>query len=506
MAYNLSNLLSTLTIKNDTNVNDQDDDDQYQEANPLNAKIFLEMLKRCHNDDDDEDGSDDNNYNHGDYNDDDDKDEDDDDGDDDDEDCNDDSLELLSNTKSFKKLQKNSKFYFQSAKIKRNPSNFVSKYFESLKIKVDQGTRVVIWNAKKQGGGSGNSTKKLNKLKNRQSEMTAEITKKEKECLAKLKANENEAKRRANKIWQLLENAPKKEFGMDMMVEQLADVRKDYRRLECQLFAGNTITYDLSTSNDAEKKLGTINSSCCYDYKLVSPVIEIPTADILSLFNGYKVPVEETHAELIFYFESVMKIRLANIYNSSRLMYILTKFSTTKDVIELVKIFNILDVPKPTKYNLNEIRNRFEIMNEIQKIPSDDYVKAKCSRNKRIKARSVIVEFCMGLILGKFDLQTKEVRELIFKDIGLILFSWRIVGVRMRRHVLGIAKIFCLWLSEEKIRELKVKIEDAEVEDDCDHDYDTDEECERLMAEQSSESDNSNFESEHEPADDESDD
>ena len=155
-----------------------------------------------------------------------------------------------------------------------------------------------------------------------------------------------------------------------------------------------------------------------------------------------------------------------------------------------------LSIPKPA-FNLTDIRKRFAAMNEIQAIPRDEYFKEKSSRTKRMNARAVVVELCMGLVNQKFDLKTKEERDQVFKDLCLIIFSWRTIGIRMRRHILSIAKIYCDWLSQDDINMMESKSKDSQIEDEFDHDYDTEEESNYLLEERSSESDDSNFELDH---------
>jgi len=178
-------------------------------------------------------------------------------------------------------------------------------------------------------------------------------------------------------------------------------------------------------------------------------------------------------------------------------MYIFTRLTQSKDVIELIKLMDKLCIPKPAEFNLSDIRKRFNAMNEIQSIPREEYFKEKSSRNKRINARTVVAELCIGLVNNKFDLKGKEEREQIYKDLCLILFSWRTIGIRMRRHIISISKVCCDWLTEKEIEELEEKDKDSEMEDELDHDYDTDEEVNYMIEEKSSESDDSDVASDH---------
>ena len=93
---------------------------------------------------------------------------------------------------------------------------------------------------------------------------------------------------------------------------------------------------------------------------------------------------------------------MRDVYESTRLPYILTKFTHSEHVIELLKLFGMLEVPKPADYKLDDIQKRFDTMEKIQAIPSEDYFKEKDKRGDRMSARSVVVEFLIGLLIGKF--------------------------------------------------------------------------------------------------------
>jgi hypothetical protein len=153
----------------------------------------------------------------------------------------------------------------------------------------------------------------------------------------------------------------------------------------------------------------------------------------------------------------------------------------------------MLDIPKPADYKLDDIKKRFEIMEQIQEIPSEEYFKEKDKRGDRMSAKSVVVEFLIGLLIGKFETKTEGEQAQIESIIEQLLKSWRIVGVRMRRHVLNIVRSCCEWVNEEKMAKFEELADDAEFEDEIDHDYNSDEIEERLLEEHSSDSDDSTY-------------
>ena len=208
-----------------------------------------------------------------------------DDYDDDDEDDD----EFLARTKKFKKLQKMSSVFFKSEKIKKNPSRFIRNYFDETRKQIDTCAQTAVSLARKQG----NSGKKVKKLKARQIEMHNEISDVEQKCIRNLRSKENDIKSLAVKIYDLLEEAP--DFGkkdMDMLVDELVDVPKEFSKLMCQLFVGTKVSYEKSKGPDADKKLGVLNSSCSFNYKKIS-----------ANDGTTQIPVEKTQAELIFYYE-----------------------------------------------------------------------------------------------------------------------------------------------------------------------------------------------------------
>ena len=138
-------------------------------------------------------------------------------------------------------------------------------------------------------------------------------------------------------------------------------------------------------------------------------------------------------------------------------------------------------------------------MEKIQAIPSEDYFKEKDKRGDRMSARSVVVEFLIGLLIGKFETKTEQEHAQIESIIEHILKSWRIVGIRMRRHVLNIVRSSCEWINEEKMTKFEDLVDDAEMNDEIDHDYNTDEMSEKLVEEHSSESDDSSYENPDDP-------
>ena len=152
-----------------------------------------------------------------------------------------------------------------------------------------------------------------------------------------------------------------------------------------------------------------------------------------------------------------MRQSLTEIYKSKKLPNMLTKFTSTDDVIELIKLFSVLDVAKPADYKLD--------VNEIQKISTEEK-----------ESMSAIVEILIGLVVGKFGTQTSDERKQIETVIESIVKRWSLIGTRVTRHALNIAKLRCDWLSNERIAEFEELMSDVESDFDSDSD-DSDQEC-----------------------------
>ncbi len=197
-------------------------------------------------------------------------------------------MKYLRKTKTSRKLQKISFIYFKVEKLKSDPHDYIKIKFDKLRNEIDTQAKKLILCARKQG----NSGKKVKKLKVRQTEMLNEVNKVEQECERNLKSNRDEIKARALKIFNILEETPKKQkMGMEPLVEELVDIHKIFHQLMCQVYAGYRIFYKKSTESDAEKKLGTLSLSCCFDYQTIFSV------------DGTKTPIENEKAELIYYYE-----------------------------------------------------------------------------------------------------------------------------------------------------------------------------------------------------------
>lgn len=152
-----------------------------------------------------------------------------------------------------------------------------------------------------------------------------------------------------------------------------------------------------------------------------------------------------------------MKQSLTEIYKSKKLPNMLTKFSNTDDVIELMKLFSVVDVAKPDDYKLD--------LNVIQKISTEEK-----------ESMSAIVEFLIGLVVGKLGTETSDERKQIETAIESIVKRWSLFGSRVTRHALNIAKLRCDWLSNERIAELEELMDDVEADfysdsEDSDEEY-----------------------------------
>ena len=190
-------------------------------------------------------------------------------------------------------MHKISSIYFKVEKLKNDPHGYIKIKFDKLRSGIDTKAKKLILNARKQG----NSGKKVKKLKARQNEMLAEVNRIELECERNLQSKRDEIKAQALEIYNLLETAPqKRKIGMDSLIEELVDIHKIFNKLMCQLYVGYRISYEESKDADSEKKLGTLNSSCCYEYQIISST------------NGAKIPVEKAEAELIYYYEVILLI------------------------------------------------------------------------------------------------------------------------------------------------------------------------------------------------------
>ena len=123
-------------------------------------------------------------------------------------------------------------------------------------------------------------------------------------------------------------------------------------------------------------------------------------------------------------------------------------------------------------------------------------------KNKLKKLKIYLKILYLFKFKGKFEAKTEQEHAQIESIIENILKSWRVVGVRMRRHVLNIVRASCEWINEEKMVKFEDLVDDAEMNDEIDHDYNSDEMAEKLFEEHSSESDDSRYEN---PDDTESD-
>jgi hypothetical protein len=217
---------------------------------------------------------------------------DDDDDEDDDDDDDDDGESMLRKTKNFRKLRKISSIFFKVEKLKNDPREYLKIKFNKLRGQIDSRAKKIISHARKQG----NSGKKVKKLRVRQNEMLAEVNKVELECERGLQTNKDDIKAQALKLHDILSTAPEnnveKKLGMEALVDELVDTPRKFNQLMFLLYAGHRINYVESTAGpDADKKLGTLNSSYCFDYQIMSPI------------DGAQMPVENAQAESIYYFE-----------------------------------------------------------------------------------------------------------------------------------------------------------------------------------------------------------
>ncbi len=152
-----------------------------------------------------------------------------------------------------------------------------------------------------------------------------------------------------------------------------------------------------------------------------------------------------------------MEKSLAEIYESNDLPHMLRKFINSNDPIELLKLYAVLDVPKPADY-------KSDFLSEIKKTPVEE-------RFKR-KQISLIVEFLFGLITGKFGCSTNGEQAQIESVFEHLLKDWIIIGYRVSRHVLSFAKACCDWLSKETIDKFQDIIESNFDSDNSDDDDD----------------------------------